>query len=221
MQLMPSYIGLNRIIYASSSYSAYTDAASVSWNPDVSGGIYPFGPHGPSTPPEQLDALLRQGREVVDVRPEGATFAVRDVGRLMSKRAEQRGDFPAEIASSVWISTARTANESDELVLLFQWHVMSALTEDANAVIELRDADGRVVQRYDGYPLSGVSAPRLWVAGDRIDDSVAFPMPARGVYSIWAGMRSVDTDQPLPVTPGPEGAPVEFNMVEVGTFDSR
>jgi hypothetical protein len=221
VQLMPSYIGLDRVVYTSSHISAYTEAASVSWEPDVSAGVYPFGPHGPATPPEQLDALLRDGREVITVNPDGSGFDVRDVGRLLPGQAEPRPDFPGALGSTVWLSSARTSFNSDRLVVLFQWHVVAPLPDDANAVIELRDGSGHVVARYVGYPLGGVSAPRLWLSGDRVDDSVAFERPAPGEYTVWAGMTRVSDGTPLPAQVGAPNTPVAENMLEIGSVTVR
>ncbi|RIK45900.1 MAG: hypothetical protein DCC58_04950 [Chloroflexi bacterium] len=199
VQLMPSYIGLDRVVYTSSAFSAFTQVASASWNPAVSDGPYPFGPHGATAPPEQLDALLREGRHLIDVRPYQQRFIVRDVGRLVPGGAQPLTTFPGTIASTVSLSPARTVVDHSEIIVLFSWHVLEPLPEDANAVVSIRAAGNETVAEYVGYPLAGYSAPRLWLSGDRIDDSVRFdPLPA-GEYSIWVGLRSVDSGDALPV----------------------
>lgn len=217
VQITPSYIGLDRVIYTSSDITAYTEAASASWNADVSGGVYHFGPHGAPAPPEHIDQYLREGRELIDVRPQGERFIVRDAGRLVPGAAAPLADFPGSIASSVSLSPARVARTDAGIVILFAWHVRAPLGLDANAVVEVRDPNGNVVARYVGYPLAGFSAPRLWRAGDRIDDSVFVGLPGSGEYTIWAGLSRVADDQPLAATTT-SGSPAPGDMLRIGAF---
>ncbi|HUG15870.1 MAG TPA: hypothetical protein VMM78_12740, partial [Thermomicrobiales bacterium] len=58
---------------------------------------------------------------------------------------------------------------------------------------------GAVIARYEDYALDGMSAPRLWQAGDKLNDSVAFPLPPPGSYSVWAGLQHRDSGDLLPV----------------------
>jgi hypothetical protein len=191
IQIMPSYIGFDRIIYASSRHAAETDARSGTWQADVSGGRYPFGPHGPDMTPEQIDAMLRDGFHLVDVRVEGLHYPVRDVGRLQVGTAEAPVAPAGRIGEGVWLSPARTADVNGWLTVYLTWDVLTPLGRDFDTVVELRDASGAVVATRTGYALAGFSAPRLWQAGDQVDDSVVFAMPAPGRYTLWAGLVQV------------------------------
>jgi hypothetical protein len=211
IQVMPSYIGLERVIYASSSRSAALDAASVALNPAVSGGVYAFGPHGASVTFEQLDALLRDGRELFVVAPSGDGFRVRDVGRLQPGQAEQRSDAPGSVGG-VWLSHARDVLTKEGLTVYVSWSVLAPPGVDVETVLELRDGAGQPVASYHGYALGGYSAPRLWRAGDVIDDSLLFPTPPPGAYTIWAGLQQVSEGQRLPAA----GGVTDAGLVQVG-----
>jgi hypothetical protein len=212
IQVMPSYIGLERVIYTSSARSSSLDAASVALNPDVSGGVYSFGPHGASTTPEQLDALLREGRELFVVTPNGAEFTVRDVGRLQPGQAEQRSDAPGRVGDGVWLSHARGVLTRQGLVVYLSWNALTTPGADVETVLELRNNAGQPIATYHGYALAGNSPPRLWQPGDLIEDSALFPTSPSGTYTIWAGLQQVGGGQRQPVV----GAVTDGGLVEVG-----
>jgi hypothetical protein len=217
VQLMPAYIGLDRVIYTSSARQATTDARSASWNPDVSGGAYPFGPHGGTAPPEDLDRYLREGRVLVDVEPRGDIFQVREVGQLRAGVAERRDDAAGRLGDGVWLSTARFAMTNAGLVVYFEWNVLTPLEADHDAVIELREDTGKVVANYIGYPVAGFSAPRLWQSGDQIEDSLVLQTPAAGHYTLFVGLRQVGTESLAPVY-DPSGTQLSDNMLPIGSF---
>jgi hypothetical protein len=198
IQIMPSYIGLDRVVYTSSHRAARVDARSATWNANVSGGRYPFGPHGADADPAQLDALLREGRELVDVRPVGATYVVREVGRLVPGGAEWSAEPAGRLGDGIWLSRARAATRDEGLTIYFSWHVRASPAADVDTVVEVRDDSGQVVASYTGYALAGASAPQLWQAGDRIDDSVVAAISEPGVYTVWAGLQLVGSVERLP-----------------------
>jgi hypothetical protein len=215
IQIMPSYIGLDRVIYTGSHRAARVDARSATWNANVSGGRYPFGPHGGDTAPEQLDALLREGRELIDVRPVGATFAVRDVGRLVPGGAEWRADPAGRLGEGIWLSRARAATHVEGLTIYFSWHVHAPSAAAVDTVVEVRNDRGRVVASYTGYALAGVSAPLLWQEGDRIDDSIVAAISEPGLYTVWAGLQRVGSGVRLPAYE-PSGRPLDDGLVPLG-----
>jgi hypothetical protein len=218
VQLIPTYVGLDRVIYTSSDRSSRTNATSAAWQAPVDDGVYPFGPHGADTPPEELDRLLRAGGELIVVEPRGDRFVVRDVGRLDPERAEALPESVGRFAEGVFIDPARFVVDGDMLRALFTWHAVEADGEDYNAVAELRDSDGRVVGSFFGYPLAGNSAPRLWQDGDRLADSVEFAHPATGRYTLWLGLERVDGDGFAAVLDA-NGAPTDGNMLPIGAVE--
>ncbi|HUG17045.1 MAG TPA: hypothetical protein VMM78_18700, partial [Thermomicrobiales bacterium] len=190
VQLMPDYVGLDRVVYVNSGLASRVDVRSVAWQADVSGGAYPFGPHGFDAPPEELDALLREGRQLVTVTPRGGDYVVREVGRLRPGDAERLPGAAGRVGSGVWLNAARAAVTSahpELLTIYVTWHALEPPGDELDTVIELRDGQGAVIARYEDYALDGMSAPRLWQAGDKLNDSVAFPLPPPGSYSVWAG----------------------------------
>ena len=218
VQLVPAYIGIDRLIYTSSARVNRTDARSASWQPAVSAGRYPFGPHGPDAPPETLDGLLREGRELVVVTPKGADYAVRNVGRLVPGVADESVDAIGEIANSVSLEPARVALLDGQLVVYLNWNVLRAPGDDYDTVIEVRDAEGLQVARYEGYALAGASSPRLWRDADRIEDSIAFEIPSDGVFSIWVALEIVNSSDRASVSAAPDSVERD-GFLRIAEFD--
>lgn len=196
VQVIPSYIGLDRVIYTSSERSATVDAASAAWQPEVSGAVT-FGPHGAEVDARQLDTLAREEREVVAVTRDGDGFRVRDVGRMRTGAASALPSDAGRLGDSVSVTPARAVLLEDQLVVYLQWNVIAPFGIDAETIVELRDAAGEVVARYQGAALGGFSPPRFWQAGDQLDDSVAFPAPPPGRYSVHVGLQHVGSDERL------------------------
>lgn len=218
--LMPAYIGLDGVIHVNSRQTSQVDVRSVSWNADVSGGRFPFGPHGPVATPEELDAMLREGRELVTVTPQGDTFLTRDVGRLRPDRAERLPGAVGRVGDAVWLHTMRTAVTSSNpewLTLAFTWNVLEPPAGDVDTVVEVHDERGQVIASYRGYALDGMSAPRLWQAGDAVADSIAIPIPASGTYRVWVGLQRVGADVRTPAFDA-DGERLPNDLVPLGQF---
>lgn len=219
IQVVPFYLGLDGVVYANSSQLARTDVQSVAWQPDVAGGPFSFGPHGVDTTPEQLDGLLRDGYRLVTVTARG-TYAVREIGTLTPNAATHRLDATGSIGEGIWLDSIRAARASAHPELLttyVTWNVIAPLNDDVEAVIEVHDSANNVVFSHVGYALGGMSAPRLWQAGDKIADSIAFPMPNDGHYSVRVGMQRVETGERLPALL-PDGGVAQENLLPVGTL---
>lgn len=218
VQLVPDYIGFDRVAYVNSERAPRVNARSVAWQADVSGGKYPFGPHGVDAPPEQLDALLREGRQLIAVTPLADDYVVRDAGRLRPGDAELLPGATGRIGVAVWLDTTRVAITStlpDHITIYVTWNVLDPPGQELDTVIELRDVQGNVVARYEGYALGGMSAPRLWQAGDKVNDSVVFPLLPDGRYSVWAGLRDRETGALLPAH-DTDGARIPEELVRIG-----
>lgn len=223
VQLVPTYVGLDRVVYVNSRQAPTVDIRSVTWQADVSGGKYPFGPHGIDAPPEQIDGFLREGRELVTVTPIGNDYVVRDVGRLTPGAAEQLPDFPGRVGDGIWLDSirvARTSAHHDLATIFITWNVIEPLSVDVDAVVEVHDTNGAVVFKRTGYALDGMSAPRLWRAGDKVEDSIAFPLPADGDYAVYVGLQRVGTDERLPAF-DPSGQPVPDDLLPIGEMHVR
>jgi hypothetical protein len=198
VQLIPNYIGLDRVIYASSSRSARTDAASGTLIAGASGGRYLFGPHGPEMTTAQIDALLRAGYELAEVRPVANAYVLRELGRLVPNGADPALPMSGWIDEAIGVGRARAAIDGHMLVVMFDWHVSRPLTTGSMTIVEIRDERDKVVFAYAGDALGGYAAPLLWLTGDLIADSIALPVPAAGTYSVWAGMQVAATGERLP-----------------------
>ena len=221
--LVPFYVGLDRVAYVNSSQSPTVDVRSVAWQPAVAAGPYSFGPQGVDTTPEEIDAYLREGRELVTVTPSGGDYVVRDVGRLVPNAAEQLPDSAGRIGQGIWLDSirvARTSAHRDLATVYVTWHVLTPLTDDIDVVIEVRDASGTAVFERTGYALDDMSALRLWKAGDKVEDSIAFPLPADGDYAVSVGLQRVGTDERLPAFDA-SGDPVPGNLLPVGEVSIR
>jgi len=219
IQVVPFYLGLDGVVYVNSSQMAHADVQSVSWQPDVAGGPFSFGPHGVDTTPEQMDSLLREGYRLVTVTPTSDHYTVREVGRLTPDAATQLLTSPGSIDGNTWLDSiraARTKANPELLTVFVTWNVVGALDENAETVIEVRDDANHLIYQHVGYALGGMSAPRLWQAGDKIADSVAFPVPNDGAYTVHVGMQRIGTGERLPAYL-PDGSAAVDNMLPVGT----
>ncbi|MEX2315064.1 MAG: hypothetical protein WD628_05045, partial [Thermomicrobiales bacterium] len=222
VQLMPEYIGLDRVIYTSSERSAEVAAASGTWSPDTEGGRYGFGPHGPEMPPEQIDALLREGHELVVVRPAGAGYAVRDIGRIEPGSADPDLDLAGQIGNFVRVDTARVAANEGRLTVYVDWHVLYTIpanprTRASLAIVEVRDSSGAAVFTYAGDALAGFSPLMFWQSGDLIADSIALTLPEDGAYSVHVGVQRVFASAPMPAV-GADGTEYADGMLPIGAF---
>lgn len=219
IQVVPFYLGLDGVVYANSSQLARTDIQSVSWQPDVAGGPFSFGPHGVDTTPEQLDSLLRDGYRLVTVTARD-DYAVREIGTLTPNAATHLPDSPGNIGDGTWpesIRAARTSADPELLTIYVTWNVIAPLNDDVETVIDVRDSANHTVFTHVGYALGGMSAPRLWQAADKIADSVAFPMPADGDYTVHVGLRRIATSEPLPARLS-NGNTATDGLLTVGTM---
>lgn len=189
VQIMPSYIGLDRVIYTSSRMKAEVDAASASLIPDVAGGQFTFGPHAPETSLEELDALLREERMLIDVRRDDQGFVVSEAGRLQPGGAQDARGFVRLDDAPVTAGLLRSVADGDHLSVYLSWNVIGEYTGGFGVTVELLDEEGEIVGSYDGPALGGASDPALWQAGDRIDDRYIFDRPPDGRYTVRAGMN--------------------------------
>jgi hypothetical protein len=212
---MPSYIGLDRVIYTSSSRGADVAAASGSFAADTSGGRYPFGPHGADLTPEAIDALLREGRTLIDVHEARGGFVVREAGRIVPGGADPALPTAGRLGDDLLVARPRAAVVDGRLILHLDLHVVAELEGDLQLVVELQDASGNVVASRVGSALAGFSPPRLWRAGDLILDAVAFPRPSPGAYHALVGLRGGDGVESMPAT-GAEGAVYPDGLLPVG-----
>jgi len=194
VQVMPDYIGLDRVVYTSSRGKTQVDAASASLVPDVAGGRFTFGPHGLEATAQELDSLLREGRVLVDVRRSGDGFAVIDIGRLEPGGAQATEQMVALDGVAVAVGMLRSAVEGDWLSMYLSWNVLADYTGEPGVRMELVNDRDIVVDAYYGPLLAGVSDPALWQSGDRIDDRFIFERPPSGRYTVRAGIGNNAVD---------------------------
>lgn len=223
VQVVPFYVGIDRVVYVNSGDSAGVDVRSVAWQAAVAAGPYSFGPQGMDAPPEQIDAFLREGRELVSVVPVDGEYRVRDVGRLVPGAAERLPSSPGRIGQGIWLDSirvARTSAHRDLATIHITWNVIAPLSDDVDTVVEVRDADGTVIFSRTGYALDGMSAPQLWRVGDKVEDSIAFLLPEDSDYAVYVGLQRVGTNERLPVFGASEGASLD-DLLRVGEMHVR
>jgi hypothetical protein len=195
VQLIPEYIGLDRLVYTSSRWQVRLDAGSMAAEPEADVGRYSFGPHSPRVNHEALEAALREGSTLYAVERVGDRFRVREAGRLRPGWAEERPDAVVLINDNVSVDSVRVVRQGDALKVMLAWNVLAPFGIDAQAVVELRDASGSVIERYAGGTLLGYFSPSRFQAGDRVEDVVWFHVPPTGTYTVWVGLRYAETDE--------------------------
>jgi hypothetical protein len=83
-----------------------------------------------------------------------------------------------------------------------RWYVDQPLPGDYRPRYVLRTADGRVLLEHERYALSDMSAPRLWQAGDLVDDEVVLDLAtlrAPDTLIVTLALVNRDTTAALPV----------------------
>ncbi len=223
VQVIPSYIGVDRVIYTSSGRSAVVDAASGAANVDTSSGPYNFGPHGSEMTTEDIDALLRDGYELIDVTPVGDEYAIRDVGRLTPGGADPALDLAGAIGGFAGVDDARVTVKDGWLTIYIDWHMLDDLpsrprTNATLTLIEVRNSAGSVVYAYAGDPLAGFLPVTFWQAGDLVSDSIAIRLPETDTYSVHVGLQRVFAAGPMPAT-GQDGTEYPDGMLPIGVFE--
>ncbi|MGH9174692.1 MAG: hypothetical protein ACRD1H_10050, partial [Vicinamibacterales bacterium] len=137
VQLMPSYIGLDRVIYTSSRRSAEVSAASGTFDAKTSAGPYSFGPHGVDLTLDQIDVLLRDGRTLINVWPVNGAYQVREVGRLLAGQAEPELPEAGRFNEDIEIDDARVAVVDGLLTVYVDLHVLDRTEHDVERSLEL------------------------------------------------------------------------------------
>ncbi|HEX5166566.1 MAG TPA: hypothetical protein VFV93_14275, partial [Thermomicrobiales bacterium] len=222
VQVMPEYIGLDRVIYTSSRRSAEVLAESGTYNVDTSVGPYGFGPHGPEMTAEEIDALLRDGYELVDVKPDIDGYTVRDIGRIEPGGADPDLDHAGRIGEFVLVDDARVAADGDGMTVYIDWYVRTELarrigTPASVTIVEVRDSSGAPVYTYIGDALAGYSSPMLWRPNDLIADSIQIPLPEDGTYAVYAGIQQLFEPAPMPAA-GADGTAYDDGLLPIGEF---
>lgn len=217
--VMPSYIGLDRVIYTHT--GAHTRAESLRFHADTETWRDYWYPHGREATSEEVDAAIRAADAVYAADIARDRFSVRDIGGL--QRAANDG-LPALATFDGRLDLVRAGVEgvSGSLAIDLDWHVRSALDGAWLLTIQLRDSGGDVVSGWRGYALENTWAPRLWRPGDRITDRSVLHLPepdGSGPYSIWLGFEPASGSRLLPVTTtGP--LPATSGYVQIGTVES-
>ncbi len=217
--VMPSYIGLDRVIYTHT--GAHTRAESLSFHADTGTWRDYWHPHGREATAEEVDAAIRAADAVYAPDINRDRFTVRDIGGL--QRASNSGSpVLATFDGRLDLVRAGVEGASHSLSIDLGWNVRSALDGAWLLAIQLRDGGGAVVSEWHGYALENVWAPRLWRPGDRITDRSVLHLPepdGKGPYSVWLGFEPEAGSHPLPVTTTGE-RPDASGFVQIGTVGS-
>ncbi len=216
---MPSYIGLDRVIYTHT--GAHAQAESLSFRADTETWRDYWYPHGREVTAEEVDAAIRAADAVYGPEIDQDRFSIRDVGGL--RRASNGGTPPAATFDGrLDLVHAGVDGVSGSLALDLDWHVRSALDGAWLMDIQLRDGGGQVVSEWRGYALENAWAPRLWRPGDRIADRSVLHLPGpdgTGPFSVWLGFVPESGSRLLPVT-ATGTLPASNGFVRIGTVDS-
>lgn len=214
---IPGYVGLGQAIYVHRGVTVAVE--SRGFYPDLNGWKYDFNTHGPPATLDEFDALLRRVNEVyrVDMLPTGATIV--DLGGLRAGNAPFATGF-ARFGAGFILLDARASLNGNTLSATLDWGVSAPPSGDYWPVLSVHDSQGVEVARTAGYPIGGVSAPRLWRVGDRVSDHVQLALPGNvrpGVYRISVGWEEKSTRQPLPGVSG-DGTALPASGLALGQF---
>jgi hypothetical protein len=106
------------------------------------------------------------------------------------------------------------------LLTLF-WQTDENVYDDYTAFIQLLDAKGNALLKYDSVPGSGLSSLFLWIPGETVVDRVVLNLPnalPAGKYTVIVGMYHYPELERLPVT-SQTGELSPDDVVELGSFE--
>ena len=216
VQIEPSYIGLDRLIYAGS--GAHVKVESRALAPNVSGWLYDFEPHGPQPIDHNaVDARLRAGAALVVVDLFHDSLAARVPGTIQPDQPAPT-TRSAIYGDSLWLLGTNVQRSGSLVTITTRWYVVKPLPADYMFWTQLRDASGATVVERKDYALRGMSAPRLWRTGDVVEDRLVLDLS--GVQNssglrVWLGMVSTANGSMLPVSPQ-DGAPTANGWLQIG-----
>ncbi len=101
------------------------------------------------------------------------------------------------------------------------WQTDENVYDDYTVFVQLLDAQGVAILKYDSVPGGGLNSPFLWVPGETIVDRVALNLPddlKPGKYSVIVGMYHYPELERLPVT-YPTGEQSPDDVIELGQFE--
>lgn len=212
--MMPSYIGLDRVIYTHT--GAQVRVESLGFRAETNSWRFGWQPHGPEATAEQVDAAIRGVDEVYGADLTRENVAIRPIGGLI--RDDSTAPSIATLGSGVSLSRAGVDGTSDRLSLTLDWQVHAPLSGEHEVLIQARDEAGVPVAEWRGYALNDTWAPRLWQAGDRIADRSVLRLPeptGSGPYTVWLGLVGPDGSL-LPVV-SEAGMSIDGGLLRIGT----
>jgi hypothetical protein len=101
------------------------------------------------------------------------------------------------------------------------WQTGENVYDDYTAFIQLLDAEGNAVLKYDSVPGGGLNSPFLWIPGETVVDRVVLNLPndlKAGKYTVIVGMYHYPELERLPVT-SQTGESSPDDVVELGSFE--
>ncbi len=137
---------------------------------------------------------MRSGGQIVVTGPPPAEPAVR-VDRQLGEAIRLTGFSSRPTTADGTIAV----RPGEKIALDLAWAAVTDPAADYTVFLQLVDADGRLAGQYDGQPQSGRYPTSVWIAGDRVGDSVSLTAPAPGTYRLITGLYEVTTGRRLPV----------------------
>lgn len=205
IQIEPNYVGLNGLIYVAT--GEHVTAASRSLAPNVSGWLYDWGPHGPPIAHAEIDQDLRQGYRLAVAELYHDGLAVREPGQLMPGKPRP-ASHEATFGDGTWLLSSKLERQGNLLTIDTSWYAASRLPDDAMLWFQVVDAGGKVVAEHKDYALDGMSPPRLWQVGDRVDDSRVIDLSdvkVDGPLRVRLALVSTKDGSLLPLSGAPAG----------------
>jgi hypothetical protein len=101
------------------------------------------------------------------------------------------------------------------------WQTDENVYDDYTAFIQLLDAAGNAVLKYDSVPGGGLNSPFLWIPGETVVDRVVLNLPndlKPGKYTVIVGMYHYPELERLPVT-SQTGELSPDDVIELGSFE--
>lgn len=217
--LVPTYIGLDQAERIALNRDA--DVAWTGYSVLKRPWTYEYLELGGNASLEDLDTMLRShGSAYVTRFGDGLTLDYAGSLRPSGSAAATTGEPAAVFGRRIALQGATATTVGRELSVSLLWRDLVANPQDVTVFVHLDGPDGKPVAQADGYPILGLSAIRLWRAGDVVDDRRTLAVPANlppAAYSVRVGVYGRDDGKRLPAAAA-SGTAIRDDAYEVASF---
>jgi hypothetical protein len=149
-----------------------------------------------------------------------------ELARGIASSAEPRGERPinAHVGQKIRLlgyTAPEKLSPGSRFPLTLFWQTDENVYDDYTAFVQLLDAEGNAVVKYDSVPGGGLNSPFLWIPGETVVEHIVLYLPndlKPGKYSVIVGMYHYPELERLPIT-CTTGESSPDDVIELGSFE--